>query len=304
MGSSPPTLDDALRRRLVGRYGDSVEPWLDKLPSTLVALADRWRLEFRGLIPRGSMSVVIRCTMANGQPGVLKICPDRQRVVTEADALCKWNTQHVPALHSVDTVLGALLMEAIAPGTMLVESRSYPASAIGDLLESLHSHGDPDPAYPSLQERIAYLFDAAARYRNQHPELLEIVPDKLLARGLRLAAKLAVQASTRVLLHGDLTPVNVLDGGTPRGLVAIDPAPCLGDPAFDAVDLLFWKAADVATVVARADDLAQRMGLLKSRLLDWCVAFAGMIASELAGTPNTSPALVRTALTLAGGGRQ
>jgi streptomycin 6-kinase len=31
-----------------------------------------------------------------------------------------------------------------------------------------------------------------------------------------------------------LTPSSILDGGAERGLVAIDPAPCLGDPAFDA----------------------------------------------------------------------
>jgi streptomycin 6-kinase len=45
------------------------------------------------------------------------------------------------------------------------------------------------------------------------------------------------------VLHGDLTPSNILDGGAERGLVAMDPAPCLGDAAFDAVDLILWCVA-------------------------------------------------------------
>jgi len=78
-----------------------------------------------------------------------------------------------------------------------------------------------------------------------------------------------------VLLHGDLTAVNVLDGGQSRGLVAIDPAPCVGDPAFDAVDLVFWRAEDVAAIEARADQL-------EGPVLEWCAAFAPMVALELA----------------------
>ena len=71
---------------------------------------------------------------------------------------------------------------------------------------------------------------------------------------------LAADAAPTVLLHGDLTPVNILDGGAERGLVAIDPAPRLGDPAFDAVDLVLWPAASVDTIVERAEQLAPAIG--------------------------------------------
>jgi streptomycin 6-kinase len=64
--------------------------------------------------------------------------------------------------------------------------------------------------------------------------------------------------------------------------VAIDPAPCLGDPAFDAVDLLCWQADDLETIQARTEALAAATGLDPVRLLGWCTAFAGMIALELA----------------------
>jgi streptomycin 6-kinase len=291
-------LDDALRKRLVTRYGDEIGSWLDELPAALIELGARWRVGFGELIQRGNMSVVIRCVLADGRAGVLKVCPDRDRLADEAAALQRWRTRHVPAVHAVDTTVGALLMEAIVPGTMLVDGASYPAQAVGELVRSLHADGIPDPSYPPVAERVAYLFDSWARHRKLHPELMEIVSDRLFDRGRRRAERLAKEASPTVLLHGDLTPVNVLDGGL-RGLVAIDPAPCLGDPAFDAVDLLFWEAADVGTIVDRAAGLGGEIGIAPSRLLDWCIAFAGMIGSELAATPSTSAARIRTALSLA-----
>ena len=75
----------------------------------------------------------------------------------------------------------------------------------------------------------------------------------------------------------------MLDGGDRRGLVAIDPAPCLGDPAYDAIDLLVWQAGDITTIEARAAVLATAIGVDEARLLDWCAAFAGMFALNLAG---------------------
>jgi streptomycin 6-kinase len=102
-----------------------------------------------------------------------------------------------------------------------------------------------------------------------------------------------------VLLHGDLTPVNVLDGGDVRGLVAIDPAPCLGDPAFDAIDLVLWRAKDAGAIAARAEQLAPAIGADAGRLLEWCAAFAGMVALEIGEAPGSSRAQVEPLVALA-----
>src|SRR5438876_10973163 len=116
-GSSIPELDDELRRRLGRRYGSAIEPWLDDLPAVLSDLAKRWQVEFGPLIQRGSMSVVIRCRAADGRPAVLKVSPERMRLAREAAALTKWRTVHVPAVLAVDETVGALLIEAVEPGT-------------------------------------------------------------------------------------------------------------------------------------------------------------------------------------------
>jgi streptomycin 6-kinase len=125
------------------------------------------------------------------------------------------------------------------------------------------------------------LFEAGTKNYERTPDLADVIPRDLYARGRDLALRLAAAAAPTVLLHGDLTPVNILDGGE-RGLVAIDPAPCLGDPAFDAIDLLLWRAADIETIAARAERLAPAIGADADRLLDWCAAFAGMVTLEIA----------------------
>lgn len=289
-GRSPvPELDDELRRRLGRRFGSAIDAWFDELPTVLSDLAERWDVEWGTLVQRGSMSVVISCRIADGRPAVLKVSLERPRLAHEAAALASWQTAHVPAVLAVDENVGALLVEAIEPGTPLVESAAYPTmESLISLLTSLHAHGTPDPAYQPVVDRVAYLFDSGRKHFERKTDPVEVVSPELYERGRRLAMRLAADASSTVLLHGDLTPVNVLDGGAERGLVAIDPAPCLGDPAFDAIDLVLWRAEDADMIAARAEQLAPAIGADAGRLLDCCAAFAGMTALELAEAPDSS----------------
>jgi streptomycin 6-kinase len=171
---------------------------------------------------------------------------------------------------------------------------------VAELLTSLHGAGVADRSYPALARRVEYLFDSGTRPYELHPELVDVVPRELYERGGRLATRLVEHVSPTALLHGDLTPRNILDGGDRRGLVAIDPAPCLGaDLAFDAIDLLLWRADDVDMIAARAQQLAPSIDVEASRLLDWCTAFAGMTALELAEGPENSAKEIEAAVTLA-----
>jgi streptomycin 6-kinase len=234
--------------------------------------------------PKGSMSVVIRCRTRQGQRAVLKISPDRELVAKEIAGLAYWSTPHVPTVLRTDPSMGVLLMEEIEPGTSLQDSGTYPAlSDVAQLLTAIHTQGTPDLAFPSVADRVGYLFASWARPRQSDPTLVALVPPELFDRGRRLAIRLAQESSPTVLLHGDFTPVNILDGGEQRGLVAIDPAPCVGDPAFDAVDLVFWQAGDLDTISRRVEVLAPAIGVEATRLLDWCTAFVGMAAMDLVG---------------------
>jgi streptomycin 6-kinase len=249
------------------RYGTAIDAWLDGLPDVLRELAARWGIECGELIQRGSMSVVVRCGHA-----VLKVGPDPSRIAREAAALSGWDTPHVPRVLAVDERVGALLLEAIEPGTPLAASPGM--DRIAELLAALQRA--PDPAYPPVAEHIEHLFASSRRLYELQPGLVQLVPLELYERSRALALQLAAEPAPAVLLHGDLTPVNVLDGGSGRGLVAIDPSACVGDPAFDAVDLVVFEAEDVEAIEARAEALRSR------RILDWCIAFAPMAALERA----------------------
>lgn len=52
-------------------------------------------------------------------------------------------------------------------------------------------------------------------------------------------------------------------------------------------------------IAGRADQLAPAIGVEASRLLDWCTAFAAMVALELAEAPNTPRERIDAAVSLA-----
>jgi streptomycin 6-kinase len=299
-GSGVPELDEELRLRLGRRFGSVIETWFGQLPAVLEDLAERWGIEWDKLIQGGSMSVVIRCRTAGGRLAVVKVSPERERVTQEAAALASWRTVHVPTVLAVDESIGALMIEAIEPGTPLAETNAYPSlESVASLLRSLHENAVPVLPFRPVADRIASLFESSMKLYEFKPDLVELISPELYERSRELALRLAADAPPAVLLHGDLTPVNVLDGGTGRGLVAIDPAPCVGDPAFDAIDLVFWRASAAGTITARAQQLAPAIGADANRLIEWCTAFAAMVALEVAERPGGSREQVEPFLALA-----
>lgn len=226
--------------------------------------------------------MVYRCTLADGRRAVLKVSPDHARIVDEAAALKAWHTVHVPRVIGSDAALGALLIEAIEPGVPLdLPAEDVSGEAVAELVGAIHG-GTPGPSFPPVADRIDYLFRSSEALHRRNPGLAFVISNETYARGRELAHRLAHLDHRDVLLHGDLTPSNILIGGEERGLVAIDPAPCIGDPAFDVVDLVLWRADTVETVERRADQLAIVMDVDASVVFSWCVAFAGMNALELA----------------------
>jgi streptomycin 6-kinase len=233
------------------------------------------------LIRRGTVSVVMSCRAEDGARLVLKLSPDRSRIASEGEALAAWRTPRTPRVIARDPGVGALLLEAIEPGLALDQSDRLPSPEdVGSLVMGLHQSGPRIGSVPTLTERVRSLFDAGEANYVRRPDLSGVVPRGAYDRGRRAASALAAERAGAVVLHGDLTPANVLDGGAGRGLVAIDPAPCAGDPAFDPVDLLMWRATDMSDLVGRAERVGAQMGLRQDRLLEWCAAFSAMTALE------------------------
>jgi streptomycin 6-kinase len=202
---------------------------------------------------------------------------------------------------SLVMALGALLLEAIPGETPLSERRApVELGEVANLIGELHRIGAPVVAegWATLAERVEFLFEHWIERHGRRGEVVtRVVPVDRLRRGHQLARELAADAAEPMLLHGDLHPSNVLDGGPLRGLVAIDPRPCVGDAAVDAVDWVFWSVDDPGRWELRSRDLAVALGLDHERLWAWCAAFAAMLAASRAAQ-GASAELVAAVLAL------
>jgi streptomycin 6-kinase len=169
-----------------------------------------------------------------------------------------------------------VLLKGVVPGTALAESSGPPPlEQLAELLGQLHSATAAD-GLPTLSERVAGFFELAER-RWRGSAAAQHLPLGTLHRSRAVAAELAADGGT-ALLHGDLHPGNVLEGAA--GIVAIDPRPCVGDPAFDAVDWALWPVSRGA----RLEDAIAALGAmpaLDTRLRAWCGALAVLPALGL-----------------------
>jgi streptomycin 6-kinase len=231
--------------RLRARFGPAADAWWAAMPALRADLAVRWGLVLGEPVGRGNTSLVLRATR-DGVPVILKLAVEPGLGRIEARALRSWAPSgRVPTVLADDESSGALLLEAlpdVAPAAVTVHD-------VAGLIGDLHRAGDP-AGFPPLSERVAFIFGTGP--------------------GHELARRLAAEPVEAVLLHGDLHPANVLDAGR---LVAIDPRPGVGDPAFDAVDWVDRAGLDV-------DDLGAALAVDPARIRAWSAAFADWAATR------------------------
>jgi len=163
---------------------------------------------------------------------------------------------HVPRVLGQDDASKSFVMEFLGADhrnwkSELLAGRVDPAvaSAVGDVLGRIHAATADDPA---LAERFAT--DANFHAIRLEPYLVETArAHPALAAGL-LATAERTAATRRVLVHGDVSPKNILLG--PHGPVLLD-AECawFGDPAFDVAFCLNHFLLKAAHLPAHAPAL-------------------------------------------------
>ncbi|MDR0342624.1 MAG: aminoglycoside phosphotransferase family protein [Nocardiopsaceae bacterium] len=281
------------------RFGSGVAAWCSAVPALAREVADRWGLTLGERYAYGASSVVLYCSQAGGGSAVLKLSPDPPFLAGQAAMLGLFAPSgKVPAVLAVDAGAGAVLLESIEPGTSADDLPHPPAAqAWGDLILALHNAAPAPPGFPrDLRGRCDEFFARIGR-RLAEPPIGKQVRQADLDRAARRYGLLLDTAPSQVLLHGDLHLGNVLDGGPSRGLVAIDPRACAGDPCFDAVDYAL-DGAGRDGVGNRCALLAPAAGLDPDRLYAWCCAIAPIIAINRIGHPGNQHAVAEL-LTLA-----
>jgi streptomycin 6-kinase len=133
---------------------------------------------------------------------------------------------------------------------------------------------------PSSADGIEFIYGLIAR-RAADPHVRAFVPATTVTGARALARTLTSSATDRGLVHGDLHLANILDGGVPRGLVAIDPRPSHGDRVWDAIDMALARVISVDELDDRIRRLSALVpGLAAGRLRAWCEAAAVLIVVQ------------------------
>ncbi len=266
-------MDDQARARLIDRFGEGVTPWCDDLPVLVARLAKQWGLTVVDAKP-GNTGRTLICDGDDGHKKVLKLTPDHTIAETEAAALRAWDgCPRVVQVLGTELGEGAILLEGIEPGTQLSErGADVPWPEVGDMLTQLHAVAPPSDFSP-LEDRVEFMYGLAEqRLRGSAAETT--LPVETLRRARRRALDLATSGGGVAIVHGDLHPGNVLDGGPERGIVAIDPRPSVGDPAFDLADWVTLPLTAGGSLQDGIDALAPHLRFDADRVRAWCVALA------------------------------
>jgi streptomycin 6-kinase len=254
-----------------------------------------WDLGELRPLPGGEVALVLAARTPSREV-VLKLSPRPAgaRPSLEGEALTVWARDG-----AAPEVLGTrddgetLLLARVRPGDSLGERRASAEevlATIGTLCARLHLGRDRigHAHFPSLAEHARE--DGWLRALSDTREQGE------------LATLLSPGADDR-LLHVDLHALNVLRG--PRGWVAIDPKPCIGDPCAEVygfldgaplTELPLDAAAARSWLQAQLARYATASGQDADRLTAWLRIRSQILLEEGAGDPRESLLRLRDAL--------
>jgi streptomycin 6-kinase len=276
----PPPLD--LPETFI-RHNAADPAWLQGLPRVLERLATRWSLAVGPHFAELSYNYVAPALDDAGRPCVLKLSRHVEETRTEIAALRLWNGQGAARLLHADPDLGALVLERLEPGKMLVElaQRDDDAATLiaADLLRQLWL-----PAPPGHELRhLRSWFECFEQRREALRRGERSFPVPVFERADALLDQLIASTRSDVILHGDHHHYNILtsqrpDESQPRWRV-IDPKGLAGDPAFDICQFLFNPHFDAgpqtpATIARRVDIFTAELGLDRDRTKQWCFAWS------------------------------
>jgi streptomycin 6-kinase len=251
-------------QRWLDCHGQQARAWLDHVPDLARWWAHRWDLVVGGPLAGGSVSVVYSVESKDG-PAVLKLAAPWSRWSREeAAALRTWDGHGAIRLVAASDDAGALLLERAWPGRPATDMT---AAELAALLSKLARPAVPSEM-PSLADAVHLRFDRAEENRHGLLSPAQIRRARCAAVGLA-----ETQQGSSVLCHGDLSSKNVLVSDD-RGLLAIDPNPCVGHPAYDAAQ---WAVTQTPVTQApeRATAVAAALGISADDVLRWvCVLTA------------------------------
>lgn len=263
---------------MIEMYGDKGVTWLRQLPALIDACERRWSLTALPPFPDLSYNYVAPAVLADGTAVVLKLGVLNPELLTEIEALRFYDGRGMCRLLAADSEWGALVLERLKPGTMLVslEDDEQATSIAAQVMRQLWRPAPPEPhPFPTIAKWAAGL----GRLRPQFDGGTGPFPAQLVEQAEALFTELLASQAEPVLLHGDLHHYNILTAERHPWL-AIDPKGVVGEPAYEIgawlrnpFDLLD-RPQPARILARRVDQLAEVLELDRARLAGWGMAQA------------------------------
>jgi streptomycin 6-kinase len=242
--------------------------WLERVPELLAECADEWELELGEPYVAGAAGYVVRATLRDRTPAVLKLIYPHHESEHEAEALRVWNGDGAVQLLDHDEGRWALLLERCEPGTLL--ARKEQDEALDVFIGLL-----PRLWQPAV-EPFRPLADEAQMWIEHLPDEWEAAgrpfEDRVVATAIDALERLSSTQGEPVLLHQDLHADNVLAARREPWLV-IDPKPLVGEREFAVAPIV--RDAELGhserDILHRLDRLTSELGLDRERARLWTI---------------------------------
>ena len=275
-------IPDNFVRTTLEVHGDAGATWLAALPNLIAACEQRWSLTVLPPFAPLSYNYVAPALRADGMEVVLKLGVPNRELSTEIDALRVYDGRGSARLLDADPEQGALLLERLMPGTMLV-SVADDAAATSIAAGVMRDLWRPAPA----QHRFPTVADWASglsRLRDHFDGGTGPFPAALVDKAERLFAELLPSMGEPVLLHGDLHHYNIL-AAQRQPWLALDPKGVIGEREYEIGALLrnpspqYLDWPNLAQIQARrVDQLTEELDFDRRRVVGWGIAQAVLSA--------------------------
>jgi streptomycin 6-kinase len=244
-------IPETFRRRIRGAFGKSGEGWLERLPTLVTELCDRWRLS--DLVAHEAPSYAwIAFAKSPSGPCVLKLAVPNPELETEAAALSRYRSDVAVLLLNADVSAGALLLERLTPGSPLRAEGDFQTrvEVAAELMARLHPAGTDELA--ACRSETAALPRYARQAERAFTALGGGTPGVSQTGAREAATNMIAGARTLLagwsdsahesLIHGDLHHDNILRDGS--GWRLIDPKGVRGPRALEPARFIINQYGD------------------------------------------------------------
>lgn len=269
----PPDFSERIRTL----HGTQGAEWLDKLPVLVERYQRRWKLLLEGPFNGPSYNYVLRARRADGSPVVLKLGVPTRDLLNEIEALRLYDGRGCCRLLEAEPQDGALLLEQLVPGTMLVSLDDEHATRVAaQVMQQLWRPLPEAHPFPTTEQWASGILRLKATFDGGCGPF----PCHLVDAAENLFVDLLASSHDPVLLHGDLHHYNILAAQEGCWL-AIDPQGVVGEPLYETGALLRNPLPQVATwpelraiLDRRTRILAESLSADRSRIVGWGLAQA------------------------------